>query len=167
MKKKIGVSPLIAGIFLIILAIILGTILAQQVNQTPTKQNVKSKVEDACGPAIDYYLKEKENHSLACYSYEENTTTAGIQMTLKNNGNPIAGFQVRIITDSWIFEDEIKEPLAMHDQKTYSYYYDFNKGYAGQIRVWPIINKNGQEVVCVDHPLTLSPSDLDSCPLFS
>lgn len=165
MKKKVGVSPFVAGFFLILIAIIMGSFLASQL-KAPIKVNpIKLTSEKVCGPSVDYIIPEIES-LLACVNYNNETKQGEIQFVIKNNGNPISFMHIRVLTNTWIFEEDINQGIAMHDSKLLSYYYDYEEyGEITQIKLWPVIETATEKIICSDKYLILNPSDLVGCPL--
>lgn len=165
MGKKVGVSPFIAGFFLILIAIVLGSVLASQLKEPVRVAPVKLNSEKVCGPAVDYLIPTQET-KLACFNYNEETKQGELQFVIKNNGQPISAIHLRALTDLWIFEDDIEEGIAMHDSQLLSYYYDYEEyGSLMQIKIWPVIETATEKNICSDKAIILHPSNLDECPL--
>lgn len=165
MKKKVGVSPFVAGFFLILIAIVMGSLLASHLNGPVKKNSIKLTSEKVCGSSVDYIIPEKES-LLACFSHNNETKQGEIQFVVENNGQPISLMQIRVLTDTWIFEEEIHQGIAMHDSKLLSYYYNYEEyGVVTQIKLWPVIETATEKITCSDKYLIIDPSELVECPL--
>ena len=153
MLKKVGVSPLIAGVFLIIIASALGFLLASQLNVSEQNEVIKLRKEGICGESI---LIELSND--VCIS------DTGVIFNINNKGNKIDNVQIRTITDDWVLEKELNSFIDAKQNKELIYNYDFEKyGNIKQIKIRPIIENEAEIVICLDKSITTPAEDIISC----
>lgn len=167
--KPKGISPTIAAIILIIIAIGLGSVLASQLKETPKAQPIVP-TEIICGGNIDYSITEVDSIPMICYEFIEETeiTKVKINFEAENNGlSEIQGFKIRVITEKGILEKEILSLLELTQTKIYSQEYHFGDyGNFNQVKIKPIMKFNEAQAVCLDHSTIFSQQDIKQCPLY-
>ncbi len=168
-KTKPGVSPTIAAIVLVIIAIGLGSVLASQLKETPKAQIIPPK-EIICGENIDYQITQVDTTPMICYEFIQETpyTKVKINFEANNQGlSNIQGFKVRIITEKGILEKEILSLLELTKTKIYSEEYILGEyGEFNQVKIRPIMKFNDAHAVCLDHGIIFSSQEIKECPLY-
>jgi hypothetical protein len=153
MLKKVGVSPLIAGIFLIIIASALGFLLASQINVNEQIESVKLRKEGICG---DNILIELNNNVCVDNNW--------IIFNIENKGDRINNLQVRTITDEWVFEEELNKEIKSGKNSEFSYNYNSEKyGEVKQLKIRPIIENEEEIIICLDKAITVPAEEILTC----
>lgn len=153
MLKKVGVSPLVAGVFLIIIASALGFLLASQLNVAEINEIAKLRKEGICGDSI---LIELNNN--ICMG------DGNILLNIDNKGDKIDNIQIRIITNEWVLEEEINSFIDSEKSQELSYNYNFEKyGEIRQLKIRPIIDGEAEIVICLDKAITIPAEDIIEC----
>jgi hypothetical protein len=152
MLKKVGVSPLLAGLFLVLIASALGFLLASQVSVQETEP-VKIRKEGVCGNNI---LIELNNN--VCLDDNK------IIFNIVNKGDKINNLQIRTITDEWVFEEELDNELKSENNKEFTYDYDSDKyGNIKQLKIRPIIENENEIIICLDKAITITSEEILLC----
>ncbi len=141
MNKK-GMSPIIATILLIAFAVALGAVVMN------LGRSVSSGSE--CGVFLDLEIVEVDGLPKACFN--DNGGNSHIEVLLKNGVNAdIDDLHVSVIGKQNIYNKEglLKEKLGKADAKKVLILYDkILYGEIDQVMITPLINKEGELVMC-------------------
>jgi FlaG/FlaF family flagellin (archaellin) len=174
--KKKGVSPFIAAVLLVVIAVTIGAVIANWV-----REYVGGSMEDAtttsnqelkCGFDVDYKVVEVDDSPLICINNTGplNASNTSIEFMAENNGDiMIEFFSFRIIGDEGIKEYVINGSLDTGSGDKFSHFHNATADYGSlkQLKIIPSIKLKNSNVLCADHALTFSPENIKTCPLFS
>lgn len=160
--KKRGISPLVATVFLIGLAISLailvwlwyGNVLKEQVE----KQGSKSEAKSVCAREVEFRVEE------ACF---KESLDPGVDndlfLYLENKGAKIDDFRVTVFytgeTES--SAQVLGDSLAETESKETSILYDAGKT-IDKVVIMPVITRSGSDTSCTEQAIEIKP--VNECP---
>jgi flagellin-like protein len=162
LKKKRGVSPLIATVLLIAFAVALGAVVMNwgrtYVEETATYAKSKSETEVKC--SMDVRIKEvKVGQTIkVCY----NDTGGFVDFVISNYGRKaVEKLIVHVLTtDNSIYTEEINEKINSGG------IYHATSNYTGnfqQLEIIPNIYVTGEYIPCTDAHLVFDSTEINEC----
>ncbi len=168
--NKKAVSPFIAAVLLVVIAVTIGAVIANWV-----RDYVGGSVEDAattstqelkCGFDVDYNIIEVDEMPMVCINTSSSNTT--IEFMAENTGElDLENFNARIIGSSGIYEHDLNSSLLKGVGDKFSFTYNNTQyGNFKQLKLTPYIEMKNVDVLCGDHGVTFSAQNVKTCPLF-
>ncbi|MBL7054985.1 hypothetical protein ISS05_04475 [Candidatus Woesearchaeota archaeon] len=170
--NKKAVSPFIAAVLLVVIAVTIGAVIANWV-----REYVGGSVEDAattssqelkCGFDVDYNIIEVDEMPMVCIDKNDTTNETTIEFMAENTGElDLENFNARIIGSSGIYEHDLNASLLKGVGDKFNFTYNHTEyGDFKQLKLTPYIELKNVDVLCGDHGMIFSAQNVKTCPLF-